>query len=194
MKAILTRFGVAFAILALCLGVTSSVFAQATPESSPASPMGGMDMSGASHPAHIHNGTCAQLGEVVAPLSNVSTEALNNGTPMAGGSGSVGSAEAIPVQSSVTTIDMSMDDLLGGEFALNVHESAENIGNYVSCGNVGGTKIGDTDLLFGMSELNGSGLNGVASLHDNGDGTTTVYVYLTQSGSGMATPMASPVS
>jgi hypothetical protein len=43
-------------------------------------------------------------------------------------------------------------------------------------------------------------LSGVASLHDNGDGTTTVYVYLTKDimsmggGSGGATPMVSPSS
>jgi uncharacterized cupredoxin-like copper-binding protein len=158
----------------------AGVFAQATPTA-----------GGASHPAHIHNGTCASLGDVVQPLSNVSDQALNNGTPTAGEM--VGSASAIPVLSSVTTVQMAFQDIIDGEHAINVHESDEAIQNYVACGDVGGTQIGDTALLFGIAELNGSGLSGVASLNDNGDGTTTVYVYLTQAGQGgAATPQASP--
>jgi hypothetical protein len=176
----------------LFLGISGGVIAQGTPQ-----PMPGM--AGESHPAHIHNGSCANLGDVVAPLSNVSAQALNNGTPTAMEGQMMGSASAIPVLSSVTTVDMSLSDILNGEHAVNVHESAENIGTYVACGDIGGTMIGQTDLLFGMAPLNNSGLSGVASLHDNGDGTTTVYVYLTMDvmsmgGGGMATPMASPAS
>lgn len=172
------------ALGAVLLGAESRAGAQATPEAT----------SGASHPAHIHSGSCASLGDVVAPLSNVSANAMNNGTPMA--AAMVGSASAIPVLSSVTTIDMSMDDILAGEHAINVHESAENIGNYVACGDIGGMMIGETDLLFGMAPLNDSGLSGVGALHDNGDGTTTVYVYLSSgAGDGGATsPVASPAA
>ena len=178
------------------IGVNGGVIAQGTPQASPGMP----GMSGESHPAHIHNGSCANLGDVVAPLSNVSAEAMNNGTPMAMGGSMMGSTNAIPVLSSVTTVDMAIADILNGEHAINVHESAENIGNYVACGDIGGMMIGQTDMLFGMAPLNNSGLSGVASLHDNGDGTTTVYVYLTKDimsmggGSGGATPMVSPSS
>jgi len=169
------------------LGLSGGVTAQSTPE------MQGMPgMAGGDHPAHIHNGTCTELGDVVAPLSNVSAMALNNGTPMA--MDMMGSSDAIPVLSSITTVDMSMADILAGDHAVNVHESAENIGTYVACGNVGGVMLGESDILFGLAPLNNSGLSGVASLHDNGDGTTTVYVYLTQGGGGAATPVASPMS
>jgi plastocyanin len=167
------------------LGAATGAFAQATP-----SPAAGA----ASHPAHIHNGTCATLGDVVQPLSDVSEQAINNGTPMAG-TEQVGSPNAIPVHSSVTTVQMAFQDIVGGEHAINVHESAENIQNYIACGDVGGTMIGETDLLFGIAPLNNSGYSGVGSLHDNGDGTTTVYVYLTQAGQGgAATPQASPAA
>ena len=174
------------------LGITASgVIAQSTPQAMPG-------MAGESHPAHIHNGSCANLGDVVAPLSNVSAQAMNNGTPMAMEGQMMGSANAIPVLSSITTVDMALSDILNGEHAINVHESAENIGTYVACGDIGGTMIGQTDLFLGIAPLNDSGLSGVASLHDNGDGTTTVYVYLTMdvmsTGGGMATPMASPSS
>ncbi len=61
-------------------------------------------------PIHIHMGTCEELGEVVYPLSNVE-----------GGS-------------SETTVDASLTELQGGGFAINAHESEENIQNYVACG------------------------------------------------------------
>ena len=151
------------------------------------------DMAMESHPAHIHSGTCATLGDVVQPLSNVSAEAMNNGTPTAMMDMMMGSAAAIPVESSVTTVQMALSDIVGGEHAINVHESAENIGNYIACGDIGGAMIGDNSLLFGIAPLNDSGYSGIASLVDNGDGTTTVYVYLMNSsmmGGGM--PMATP--
>jgi plastocyanin len=166
------------------------VVAQGTPESQP-SPVAG----GASHPAHIHNGTCATLGDVVAPLGDISAAHSNDATPMAMDTEMVGSAQAIPVLSSITTVDMAFADIIGSDHAINVHESSENIQNYVACGDVGGVMIGELDILFGLAELNGSGLSGVASLHDNGDGTTTVYVYLTSGAAGgMATPVASPAA
>ena len=161
------------AILALgvvILGASSRAGAQATPAA------GG----GASHPAHIHNGTCAELGDVVQPFSNVSAEAMNNSTPMA--AAMVGSSAAIPVLSSVTTVQMALQDILNGDHAINVHESAENIGNYIACGNIGGMVMGGTDLAIGIAPLNDSGYSGAAWLHDNGDGTTTVNVFLMEGG------------
>ncbi len=65
---------------------------------------------GAPQPAHIHSGTCEELGEVVYPLENV-----EGGT-------------------SETTVDASLEELQDGEFAINAHESEENISNYVACG------------------------------------------------------------
>jgi plastocyanin len=130
-----------------------------------------------SHPAHIHDGTCAELGDVVYPLSNVGDEMLMDGTPMAGEE--MGSADAIEVEASVTNVQTSLADLLGGAYAINIHESQENIGNYIACGDIGGHTMGTSDLAIGLGELNGSEYSGVATLHDNGDGTTTVSVYLT---------------
>jgi plastocyanin len=132
-----------------------------------------------SHPAHIHSGTCGDgLGDVVFPLSNVSESVLVNGTPIAGATG--GATDAIPVAVSGTTVPSSLADLLASPYAINIHESAENIGNYIACGNIGGTMIGASDLAIGLGELNESGYTGVATLHDNGDGTTAVSVYLTE--------------
>ena len=169
----------------MSLGLTATALAQATPTD---------DIGSTAHPAHIHDGSCAQLGEVVAPLSDIGSMALNNGTPAAVESAPVGSTEAIAVLSSITTVPMALADIVAAPHAVNVHESAESIGNYIACGDIGGTMLGTTDLLIGIAELNDSGVSGVASLHDNGDGSTTVYVYLTAATADMGTPEATPVA
>lgn len=64
-------------------------------------------------PAHIHDGTCADLKGVAYPLTNV-----------------VGGA------STTTVKGVTIDKLLGGTYAINVHESAANLGKYVACGNI----------------------------------------------------------
>jgi len=65
-------------------------------------------------PAHIHKGTCAELDPTPAyPLTNVE-----------GGN-------------SETTVNVALDELESGDFAINVHKSEPDIKTYVSCGNIG---------------------------------------------------------
>ncbi len=64
-------------------------------------------------PAHIHDGTCASIKGVAYPLSNV-----------AGGS------------STTTVKGVTIDKLLAGTYAINVHESAADLGKYVACGDI----------------------------------------------------------
>ncbi len=135
------------------------------------------DEHGVAHPAHIHSGTCAQLGDVVFPLSDVSNEIVVDGTPMAGED--MGSNDN-DVAWSVTTVAAPLADIVSGGHTINIHESAENIGNYIACGDIGGMMMGESDLAIGLGALNDSGYSGIARLHDNGDGTTTVTVYLTE--------------
>src|SRR4051794_26086849 len=125
---------------------------------------------GVAHPAHIHDGACPTPGDVVFPLTDV-TEATGN---------AAGSADYTDVDVSQTSVESSLADLVGSDHAIVVHESQENIGNYILCGNIGGPMMSDTDLAIGLAELNNSGASGVATLHDNGDGTTMVSVYVTQ--------------
>jgi opacity protein-like surface antigen len=69
--------------------------------------------AGASEPAHIHTGNCGPtLGGVKFPLKNV-----EGGT-------------------STTLVATSLASLETGGYAINVHESAANIKNYVACGNI----------------------------------------------------------
>jgi plastocyanin len=135
---------------------------------------------GTAHPAHIHTGQCPAPGDVVFPLNDLGGENATNGTPMA--TEPMGSTSAIPVDMSLTKVDSALNDLLDGNHAIVVHESKENIQNYIMCGDLGGTVMGGTDLAVGLGQLNDSGYSGVAWLHDNGDGTTNVTVFATESG------------
>lgn len=138
----------------------------------------------ATHPAHLHLGTCDAPGDVVFPLTNVGFDYSMDGTPMAGAP--VGAATAVPVESSQTTVAASLADIAAGGHALVVHESDANIQNYIACGDVGGTMMGESDLAFGLSPLNDSGYSGIAWLRDNGDGTTLVTIFLTGGAMDMA--------
>ena len=67
-----------------------------------------------SQPAHIHPGTCANLDPAPAyPLPNVED----------------GRSEA--------TVDVALEELTDGEFAVNVHKSNEEASVYVACGDIG---------------------------------------------------------
>jgi hypothetical protein len=69
--------------------------------------------AGGSEPVHIHSGQCGPtLGGVAYPL-----------TPVVEGK-------------STTTINVALESLLTGNFAINGHESAANIGRYIFCGNL----------------------------------------------------------
>ena len=133
------------------------------------------------HPAHIHSGTCASLGDVVYPLSDVAPEApADAATPAA----MVGAESALPVAVSVTTVNAPLADIVAGGHAINVHLSADEIGSYVACGDVGG-QIVDDHLAIGLAELNDSGLSGIAVLTASGDQTeVSIYLAVGLSGSG----------
>lgn len=71
------------------------------------------EQDGASQPAHIHLGTCENLGDVLYPLNNVV-----NGQ-------------------SVTTLSVTMEQLKSMmPLAVNVHKSVDEMDNYVACGDV----------------------------------------------------------
>ncbi|HEY1881449.1 MAG TPA: CHRD domain-containing protein [Candidatus Cybelea sp.] len=64
-------------------------------------------------PAHIHDGTCAQLGAVVYPLTSV-----------------------VSGNATSTVKGVTIDKLLAGKYAINVHKSTSDLGTYVSCGEI----------------------------------------------------------
>lgn len=170
-----TLLGAPLAIPIVCGGlslatITPQVLAQGSGE--------------APHPAHIHSGTCAELGDIVVPLSDV--KALTAGEVF-------GAPSAVPVEESVTEANMTLSDILAAPHAVNIHESKEAIQVYIACGDIGG-RVVDGQLSIGLQEINGSGYNGVAILDTAGD-KTDVTVYLADQGaSGEAEQAAAPAA
>ena len=133
------------------------------------------------HPAHIHADTCANIGAVVWPLTDL-TRPGTPGTPAAGTTSTpmAGIDMSTVVAQSTTTVDASLDDILSEVRAINVHESADHMDVYIACGDLTGTPE-DGTLQIALHEQNDSGVAGWAELRDNGDGTTTVDVLLMRS-------------
>jgi hypothetical protein len=147
----------------------------------------------APHPAHIHEGACPAPGDVVGPLGNVSGEFLMDGTPTV--TPAMGSGAAIPVEASVTTaVPLGYADLFAAPHAIVVHQSEADMGTYILCGDIGGPEMGTTDIAIGLGGLNDSGYTGIATIHDNGDATVSVSVYITTGHAMMAEPGASPAA
>jgi hypothetical protein len=143
------------------------------------------------HPAHIHEGSCPDVGDVVFPLNDLAP-ALGpdymeeGGTPVASPVPTdveVGPASEVFAESTTTDVDASLDEILEGEHAINVHESPETMETYLACGDISGTAT-DGELRIDLEEVDGYGFVGEANLMDNGDGTTTVRVSLMLSDAG----------
>jgi plastocyanin len=149
-----------------------------------ATPAGG---SGHAHPAHIHLGTCEELDPNPSfPLTDVALASSESG---AGGD----SAAAIPVERSVTTVDATLEELRTGGYAINIHQSVEDIGTYIACGNLSGAIDESGALVVGLGELNESAHSGLAILSEQGE-QTEVTVYLVERPSGAATQSADGAS
>jgi plastocyanin len=130
------------------------------------------------HPAHIHSGTCAELGDVVVPLTDVAH--------IGDDAERTGAISSIPVKTSMTVVDMPLQEIIDGGHAINVHLSAEEIDVYIACGDIGGVVTMDegeeeNELIIGLGELNESGHTGIAWLGADGD-TTRVRVTLVEPG------------
>ena len=136
---------------------------------------GGSDL----HPAHNHVGSCDELDpNPTFMLTDVALAATETDA-------AADAATAIPVERSATTVDAALEDLRTGGYAINIHQSAEDIGTYIACGNLSGALDEDGALVVGLGELNDSGHSGVTVLAAQGE-QTDVTVYLTASIAGEA--------
>jgi len=145
------------------------------------------------HPVHIHSGSCATLGDVVYPLTDIQTynvtqsfsfgpaatpEAESMATPAA----SVSGTETTPVLFSFTHIDANLSELVTGDFAINAHESKENIQNYIACGDIpkctAAACSAVTGVVIELATLNNSGYFGVARIDSDPNGGSNVSVFL----------------
>lgn len=145
------------------------------------------------HPAHIHSGTCQELGDVVYPLNDLQAaqqvpESAATPSPEASPA-----ADDLAAQSN-SEVEASLDDLLAEEHAINVHQSEDEIGTYIACGDLTGEPT-DGELTIELQELNNSGYVGEATLTESDEGTIIVHVSLFPSDAvDEATPVATPAS
>src|SRR5215212_7078241 len=94
------RLGAIVALAALAVHLPSSSHAQTPTADGP-------------HPAHIHAGTCDVLGDVVFPLTDVAN-------PATAGTEHVGATTAHEVKNSLSDIAIPLEELVKGEYAVNV--------------------------------------------------------------------------
>ena len=137
-------------------GLGAAVSAQdATPTAGMAQP----------RPAHIHEGSCGEeeLGGVVAPLTDLTRAS----------GASIGNRGATVAESSYTSVPLTLDAILAADHAVNVHRSAEEIDDYIACGEIGGAVNANGSLIIGLKEQNGSGFTGIAFLAAGADGAST---------------------
>ena len=140
------------------------------------------------HPAHVHAGTCDDLDPNPAqPLENIIPR-LNDDEADNEPQGVLTAPRTLY---SETDVEMSLDDMLAESHSINVHESEEQIQNYIACGEIGGVKV-DDQILIGLRPLNDSGFSGLAILESDGD-NTKVKVYLVEPMVEQE-PVATPVS
>ena len=126
------------------------------------------------HPVHIHSGNCEELGEVVAPLTDLTTPEGDR----------VGQRNrAAQGATSFTNVPLPLDAILGGDHAINAHLSADEIDVYIACGEIGGVVAPDGSLTIGLGEQSDSGYTGIAYLAPGADGASTdVTVFLAETG------------
>ena len=123
------------------------------------------------HPSHIHAGVCPAPGDVVAALSDVGVV----------GNEAQGAETHVHVDLGLSTVPLGLDAILAADHSIVVHDSADDMGTYIACGNIGGHDV-DGSFLVGLGAVGDSGWSGIAWLSDNGDGTTDVTVAVSHSG------------
>ena len=169
-------FGTAMITLALLLGLAagaSTVAAQdaATPD----------DELIASHPAHIFSGTCEDLGEIAYPLDNATTEPIEiEATPTGTGTPEpveLGLPGDVVARGVTAEVEVTLEELVDGEYAVVVHESADNMDNHIVCGTIDG-EIEDDSLSILLEEVDESGYTGQATMTSHGDGTIGLTINL----------------
>ncbi|MDP9368532.1 MAG: hypothetical protein M3Q03_09705, partial [Chloroflexota bacterium] len=135
------------------------------------------------HPAECRRfcrqalGTCDALGPVAFRLTGVGAETTADGDPVPEIQ-IAGAPSALEVDLSVSSIDAVLADIIGGEHAIAVYASDEELQTPIACGDIGGPMLGE-DLIVGVGAQGPSGRPGVAVLHPEGD-ATRVTLYLTQ--------------
>ena len=160
-----TRVGILVSGLLLALLAGSFLGGGSRGLAQDGTPVGGVEGEVAARPAHIHSGTCENLGDIVAPLTDLTAPA---------GQALGQRNRAAAAETSFTSVPLTLDAILADDHAVNVHLSADEIETYIACGEIGGVIDPATGaLVIGLRELNDSGFTGIAYLAPGADGVST---------------------
>ncbi len=149
--------------------------------------------AGPSHPAFIESGDCTKLdSNPVATLNPVERHVSDSKDDTA--NQVVGTLTATPVLFSLSDkLDLKFDDMLSESHSVTIHESQDNIQNYLACGEIGGIVV-DDELVVALHPLSDSGYTGIAILTKDGDGNVDVKVYLAEPAKSEPTTDATPAA
>lgn len=125
--------------------------------------------------AHIHAGTCEELGIVVYSLPDLQSYRVD-----AGEEDGVGVVELIS-----GTAQVPLSGLFGEPFSIHIHASPTNKQTYIACADVGGQPAAPwteaNGLVLATEEQDDSGYSGLTTLRPAADGGTQVSVVLAAS-------------
>src|SRR5215211_4606664 len=151
-----------------------------------AGPVGNLEPSEPSRLAHIHAGTCDELGIVVYSFPDLKTYRLDEGNEAG-----VGAIELI-----TGTTQTPLSGLFGEPFSVHVHESAQNKQTYIACSEIGSRPAdpwSESDgLTLRATEQKGSGFSGFTTLRPTADGGTQVTIALAASSAATEAAAAQP--
>src|SRR5215204_3550927 len=140
-----------------------------------AGPVGNLEPVEPSRLAHIHAGTCAELGLVVYSFPDIRTYRLAEGEEAG-----VGAIELI-----TGTTQIPLSRLFGEPFSVHVHESAENKQTYIACSDIGGRPVEPWREADGLTlravAQKGSGYSGFTTLRSTADAGTQVTIAIAAS-------------
>lgn len=101
-------------------------------------------------PVHIHKGTCANLDpNPLFPLTPISADGTSS-----------------------STVAVTLDALLKGQYAINVHKSNAQIGVYVACGDIAAAAAGPSATATTGTAGTTAATGGVTTPPSTGAGTT----------------------
>jgi plastocyanin len=159
---------------------------ESAPSSDAAGPVGNLEPIEPSRLAHIHAGTCDELGIVVYSFPDLKTYRLDEGDESG-----VGAIELI-----TGTTKTPLSELFGEPFSVHVHESAQNKQAYIACSDIGSRPADPWSESDGLTlravEQKGSGYSGFTTLRPTADGGTQVTIAIAASSAATESAAAQP--
>lgn len=127
-------------------------------------------------------GSCAEPGELVAATAPVgSVDELTAAPPAIA---TVTASLGADTKLSQASVPRPLQEVIAAGHAIRVHDGSGAPETVLSCGEYAGTETAVTDLQIGLAATGSEGLDGMAWLHDNGDGTTSATVVVASSPGG----------